>query len=116
MLLLHQIGSVKIGDIVRYTVTYTPAHDRILPAPEHLYLRIRNTCNSALRAAFVHGPYTLYVDAYPAHFDPNQKLEQPRQYGVPEFEPMLKAGGTWTCRLLIPESVRLDAGDRKSVV
>lgn len=111
MLLLHQIGSVKIGDIVRYTVTYTPAHDRILPAPEHLYLRIRNTCNSALRAAFVHGPYTLYVDAYPAHFDPNQKLEQPRQYGVPEFEPMLKAGGTWTCRLLIPESVRLDAGN-----
>ncbi|EPE10144.1 revertant of glycogen synthase kinase mutation [Ophiostoma piceae UAMH 11346] len=111
MLLLHQIGSVKIGDIVRYTVTYTPAHDRILPAPEHLYLRIRNTCNSALRAAFVHGPYTLYVDAYPAHFDPNQKLEQPRQYGVPEFEPMLKAGGTWSCRLLIPESVRLDAGN-----
>ncbi len=110
MLLLHQIGSVKIGEVVRYTVTYTPAHDRILPAPEQLYLRIRNTSNSALRAAFVHGPYTLYVDAFPAHFDPHKKLEQARQYGVPEFEPMLKAGGTWTCRLLVPESVRRDAG------
>ncbi|OAA65965.1 hydrolase-like, DUF676 domain containing protein [Niveomyces insectorum RCEF 264] len=111
MLLLHQIGSVKIGEIVRYTVTYTPAHDRILPGPEYLYLRIRNTSNSALRAAFVHGPYTLYVDAYPAHFDPNEKFEHPRQYGVPEFEPMLKAGGTWTCRLIVPEHIRHDAGN-----
>ncbi|CAK7262902.1 hypothetical protein SEPCBS57363_000286 [Sporothrix epigloea] len=110
MLLLHQIGSVKIGEIVRYSVTYTPAHDRILPAPEHLYLKVRNTSSSALRAAFVHGPYTLYVDAYPAQFNPNEKFAYPRKYGVPEFEPMLKAGGTWTCRLLVPEHVRHDAG------
>ncbi|CAK7567393.1 MAG: hypothetical protein SEPTF4163_005357 [Sporothrix epigloea] len=110
MLLLHQIGSVKIGEIVRYSVTYTPAHDRILPAPEHLYLKVRNTSSSALRAAFVHGPYTLYVDAYPAQFNPNEKFAHPRKYGVPEFEPMLKAGGTWTCRLLVPEHVRHDAG------
>ncbi|CAK7266409.1 hypothetical protein SEPCBS119000_002014 [Sporothrix epigloea] len=110
MLLLHQIGSVKIGEIVRYSVTYTPAHDRILPAPEQLYLKIRNTSSSALRAAFVHGPYTLYVDAYPAQFNPNEKFAHPRKYGVPEFEPMLKAGGTWTCRLLVPEHVRHDAG------
>ncbi|KAL1903527.1 hypothetical protein Sste5346_000155 [Sporothrix stenoceras] len=110
MLFLHQIGSVKIGEIVRYNITYTPAYDRILPAPEYLYLKVRNTSNSALRAAFVHGPYTLYVDAYPAHFNPNEKFAYPRKYGVPEFEPMLKAGGTWTCRLLVPEHVRHEAG------
>lgn len=110
MLFLHQIGSVKIGEIVRYNVTYTPAYDRILPAPEYLYLKVRNTSNSALRAAFVHGPYTLYVDAYPAHFNPNGKFAHPRKYGVPEFEPLLKAGGTWTCRLLVPEHVRHEAG------
>lgn len=110
MLYLHQIGSVKIGEVVRYKVTYTPAHDRMLPAPEYLYLRIRNVSNSALRAAFVHGPYTLYVDAYPATFDPNAKFENPRHYGVPEFEPMLKAGGSWSCRLTVPESIRHDAG------
>ncbi|KJR85687.1 uncharacterized protein SPSK_08352 [Sporothrix schenckii 1099-18] len=110
MLFMHQIGSVKIGEIVRYNVTYTPALDRILPAPEYLYLKVRNTSNSALRAAFVHGPYTLYVDAYPAHFDPNEKFAHPRKYGVPEFEPMLKAGGSWTCRLLVPEHVRDGAG------
>ncbi|TPX07324.1 uncharacterized protein E0L32_010746 [Thyridium curvatum] len=111
MLLLHQIGSVKVGEVVRYTVTYTPSHDRILPSPEVLHLRIRNTSAIALRAAFVHGPYTLSVAAYPSHFDPNRKFPDPRRYGVPEFEPMLKAGGVWSCRLVVPEDVRQTAGE-----
>ncbi|KAI0008600.1 DUF676-domain-containing protein [Xylariaceae sp. FL0662B] len=110
MLLLHQVGSVKIGEVVRYTVAYTPSHDRILPSPEVLHLRIRNTSPIALRAAFVHGPYTLNVCAYPAHFDPNIKFENPTRYGVPEFEPMLKAGGTWSCRLIVPDDIRQTAG------
>ncbi|KAI1079181.1 DUF676-domain-containing protein [Whalleya microplaca] len=110
MLLLHQVGSVKIGEVVRYTVTYTPSHDRILPSPDVLHLRIRNTSPIALRAAFVHGPYTLNVSAYPAHFDPNTKFENPRRYGVPEFEPMLKAGGTWSCQLIVPDDIRQSAG------
>lgn len=110
MLLLHQVGSVKIGEVVRYTVTYTPSHDRILPSPEVLHLRIRNTSAVALRAAFVHGPYTLNVSAYPAHFDPNTKFENPRRYGVPEFEPMLKAGGNWNTQLVVPDDIRQSAG------
>ncbi|KAI8949061.1 putative serine esterase-domain-containing protein [Xylaria longipes] len=110
MLLLHQVGSVKIGEVVRYTVTYTPSHDRILPSPEVLHLRIRNTSPLPLRAAFVHGPYTLSVSAYPAHYDPNTKFENPRRYGVPEFEPMLKAAGTWSCQLTVPDDIRQSAG------
>jgi hypothetical protein len=110
MLLLYQVGSVKIGEVVRYTVTYTPSRDRILPPPEVLYLRIRNTSAIALRAAFVHGPYTLSVAAYPSHYSPNEKWEEPRRYGVPEFEPMLKAGGSWSCRLVVPDDVRQGAG------
>ncbi|KAI1204907.1 DUF676-domain-containing protein [Annulohypoxylon truncatum] len=110
MLLLHQIGSVKIGEVVRYTITYSPSHDRILPSPDVLHLRIRNTCPIPLRAAFVHGPYTLSVSAYPAHYDPNTKFENPRRYGVPEFEPMLKAGGTWSCQLIVPDVIRENAG------
>lgn len=110
MLLLHQIGSVKIGEVVRYTVTYSPSHDRILPSPDVLHLRIRNTSPIPLRAAFIHGPYTLNVSAYPAHYDPNTKFENPRRYGVPEFEPMLKAGGTWSCQLIVPDDIRESAG------
>ncbi|KAI2469898.1 DUF676-domain-containing protein [Annulohypoxylon bovei var. microspora] len=110
MLLLHQIGSVKIGEVIRYTVTYSPSHDRILPSPDVLHLRIRNTSPIPLRAAFVHGPYTISVSAYPAHYDPNTKFENPRRYGVPEFEPMLKAGGTWSCQLIVPDDIRESAG------
>jgi hypothetical protein len=110
MLLLHQIGSVKIGEVVRYTVTYTPSHDRILPSPEFLYLRVRNTCAIALRAAFVHGPYTLSASAYPSTYNPNEKFAHPRRYGVPEFEPMLKAAGTWSCHLVVPDNIRQNAG------
>ncbi|KAI1326238.1 DUF676-domain-containing protein [Xylariaceae sp. FL0255] len=110
MLLLHQVGSVKIGEVVRYTVTYTPSHDRILPSPECLYLRIRNTSPLPLRAAFIHGPYTLSVSACPAHYNPNTKFENTRRYGVPEFEPMLKAAGTWSCQLVVPDNIRESAG------
>ncbi|KAF5008364.1 hypothetical protein FDECE_5348 [Fusarium decemcellulare] len=110
MLLLHQVGSLKTGEVVRYSVTYTPSQDRILPSPEKLYLRIRNTSAIALRAAFVHGPYTLSVAAYPAAFDPNEEFEEPERYGVPEFEPMVKAGGSWECELMVPDNIRQSAG------
>ncbi|KAH8667610.1 putative serine esterase-domain-containing protein [Tricladium varicosporioides] len=110
MLLLYQTGSIKIGEVVRYTVTYTPAHDRILPSPSNLHLRIRNSTAIALRAAFIHGPYTLYCAAYPSTFHPDQKFENPRTLGVPEFEPNLKAGGTFTTKLAVPEDVRKTAG------
>lgn len=110
MLLLHQTGTVKIGETIRYTVTYTPSQDRILPSPEALFLRIKNSSAIALRAAFVHGPYNLSVSAHPATFNPNQKFEHARRYGVPEFEPMLKAGGSWTCHLVVPDIIRQSAG------
>ena len=110
MLLLHQAGSLKIGEVVRYTVTYTPAHDRILPSPSRLHLKIKNTSAIALRAAFVHGPYTLYAAAYPSTFHPNTKFENPRRDGVPEFEPNLKAGGSFQTELVVPEDVRKTAG------
>jgi hypothetical protein len=110
MLLLHQAGSLKIGEVVRYTVTYTPASDRILPSPSQLHLKIKNTSAIALRAAFVHGPYTIYAAAYPATFNPNSKFENPRTLGVPEFEPNLKAGGSFSTDLYVPEDVRQTAG------
>ncbi|KAH6856517.1 putative serine esterase-domain-containing protein [Chaetomium sp. MPI-CAGE-AT-0009] len=114
MLLLHQTGSVKIGEVIRYTVTYTPSADHILPSPEFLYLRIKNTSAIALRAAFVHGPYTLGVAAYPSTFKPFEKFENPRRYGVPEFEPMLKAGAVWNCHLVVPDNIRQSAGEGTS--
>ncbi|KAI1627884.1 putative serine esterase-domain-containing protein [Exophiala viscosa] len=122
MLLLHQTGSVHVGEVVRYTLTYTPSLDRILPPPTHLHVKIKNTSAIPLRAAYLHGPYTLYVACYPSTFNPYQKHEAIKEEGAPEYEPQLKAGGHWTSRLTVPEETRGDAlhteskrnGERKS--
>lgn len=92
-------------------MTYTPSADRILPSPSELHVRIKNTSAIPLRAAYLHGPYTLHVSAYPSTFNPNKKLENIKKYGVPEFEPNLKAGGNWTATLRVPEDIR-ESGDR----
>ncbi|KAI9751547.1 MAG: hypothetical protein M1815_001074 [Lichina confinis] len=106
MLLVHQTGSVKVGEVVRYTFTYTPALDRILPTPSTLHVRIRNTSAIPLRAAYLHGPYTIHVATYPSSFNPNRRAESPADDGVPQFEPQLKAGGSWDATLRVPESIR----------
>ncbi|KAF2263742.1 DUF676-domain-containing protein [Lojkania enalia] len=114
MLLLHQTGSVKVGEVVRYTVTYTPSEDRILPTPAFLHVKIKNNAAIPLRAAYLHGPYTLHVATYPSSFNPNKKVESPKRDGVPEFEPNLKASGSWTARLTVPEHIREFGGQRNS--
>ncbi|KAG8530132.1 uncharacterized protein KY384_005615 [Bacidia gigantensis] len=106
MLLVHQQGNVRVGEVVRYTLTYTPSHDRILPAPSHLHVKIRNTSAIPLRAAYLHGPYTLYAACYPTTFDPNHNDDGHEEDGHPQFEPNLKAGGSWMSRLTVPERIR----------
>ncbi|PGH22984.1 hypothetical protein AJ80_02899 [Polytolypa hystricis UAMH7299] len=95
MLLVHQVGTVRVGQVVRYTLTYTPSADRILPTPTELYVKIRNTSATPLRAAYLHGPYTLYASCSPSCFDPNRKHDETEDGGLPQFEPTLKAGGSW---------------------
>ena len=46
------------------------------------------------------------MSAYPSTFNPNKKVEDPKRYGIPEFEPLLKAGGHWTSQLTVPEEIR----------
>ncbi|MCJ1439593.1 MAG: hypothetical protein MMC23_000073 [Stictis urceolatum] len=106
MRLVHQTGSVKVGGVVRYTLTYTPSRDRIVPTPQALHIKIKNSSAIALRAAYLHGPYTLYAACYPSSFDPNTKHELASEYGSPQFEPNLKAGGTWNAQLKVPEELR----------
>ncbi|KAG9192699.1 hypothetical protein G6011_11433 [Alternaria panax] len=108
MLLLHQKGGVKVGEVVRYTLTYTPSEDRILPPPSCLHVRIRNSSAIPLRAAYLHGPYTIHVSAYPSTFNPNKKADESKIYGDPDFEPNVKAGGYWNTKLTVPEQYRSD--------
>lgn len=107
-------GGCSLIDNCRYTLTYTPSADRILPAPQQLHVKIRNTSAIPLRAAYLHGPYTLYVACYPSTFDPNKKHENHKQEGSPDFEPNLKAGGQWSSKLSVPEEIRDAAGSAPS--
>ncbi|KAL4868932.1 hypothetical protein BDV12DRAFT_196735 [Aspergillus spectabilis] len=95
MLLIRQTGSVRVGEVIRYTLTYKPADDGIRPLPASLHVKIKNTSAIPLRAAYLHGPYTLYVSCYPSSFDPNAPSDPPDGGNGPQFEPYLKAGGTW---------------------
>ena len=63
-----------------------------------------------LRGAYLHGPYALYVASYPSSFNPNYRREDPEQHGAPDFEPNLKAGGSWISCLKVPENIRESAG------
>ena len=89
----------------RYTLTYAPAADPILPTPSELHVRVRNTSAIPLRAAYLRGPYTLYTSCYPGNFDPNLKYDQDILEGVPQFEPNLKAGGSWDATIPVPTRI-----------
>ena len=73
-------------------------------------MKIRNTSAIPLRAAYLHGPYALYAACYPSAFDPNSRQESYGQDGVPQFEPNLKAGGSFLAKLVVPENIRETAG------
>ncbi|KAI6247285.1 putative lipase [Erysiphe necator] len=113
MLLMHQTGSLKIGEVIRYTITYIPSQDPTVDSSSVLYLRIKNTCYSALRAAFMRGPYNLSVAAYPATYNPNEEFKDAESLGIPSFEPYLRASGAWDCTLKIPNWLGKTNSSRK---
>ncbi|RDA95592.1 hypothetical protein CP533_1248 [Ophiocordyceps camponoti-saundersi (nom. inval.)] len=102
MLLIHQTGSLQVGDLVRYNISYKPCEDSHWPKPTSLHLRLLNTCPAAKRVAVYPGPFTLSATAQPSVFTPYAKQPQPEEYGVPRFEPQIKAGSAWECELMIP--------------
>ncbi|KAL4813990.1 putative serine esterase-domain-containing protein [Aspergillus spinulosporus] len=113
MPLIRQTGSVRVGEVIRYTLKYSPAADEIQPPPAALHVKVRNTSAIPLRAAYLHGPYTLYASCYPYTFDPNVASCSVDTLGFPQFEPYLKAGGTWIAVIPLPNcSEQRDPGSR----
>ncbi|RDW83980.1 lipase ROG1 family protein [Aspergillus mulundensis] len=106
MPLIWQAGSVRVGEVIR------PAADETQPPPAALHVKVRNTSAIPLRAAYLHGPYTLYASCYPCSFDPSTGIGTTDASDVPQFEPYLKAGGTWNA--VIPVPVCRQQGDSGS--
>ncbi|KAL4880516.1 putative serine esterase-domain-containing protein [Aspergillus karnatakaensis] len=106
MIFIRQTGSVRVGEVIRYTLTYKPPDDGIYPPPTSLHVNVKNTSAIPLRAAYLHGPYTLYASCYPSSFEPNTTCDEPDSGNVPQFEPYLKAGGSWNAVIPILRSDR----------
>lgn len=85
---------------------YSPAADPILPTPAELHVTVKNASAVPLRAAYLHGPYTLYAACYPTTFDPDTKYDRQNVDGTPQFEPYLKAGGSWDAAITVPQHLR----------
>ncbi|KAH3663616.1 hypothetical protein OGAPHI_005017 [Ogataea philodendri] len=86
-LLYRSHESVRIGEIHRFVVTYTPADSNRAPA---LYAKIKNVEMLPLRAAYLTGPYVLYCDVRPQDYSTDKPCFVTADQ--PVYDPNLAAG------------------------
>ncbi|KAK9475555.1 putative serine esterase-domain-containing protein, partial [Dipodascopsis tothii] len=97
MLLFRTSASVLVGQVHRYVITYVPKLDNVLPRPTSLFLRVKNTELFPLRAAYLNGPFIIYVDVKSDKFDPNKPVTS--HFHEPAFESQVKAGQSFQTEL-----------------
>lgn len=99
--LLHKSHhKVAIGQTIRLEIEYSPcasSDDYFSLPPSDLWIRVRNAEPLALRAAYVAGPYSLYVDCRPGDYDVTKKCFVTADQ--PVFEPQLHPGQTFYAEL-----------------
>lgn len=100
--LIHRsTHAVKLGQSVRLEIDYSPfqlAQHYALSHPRALWVRVRNTEPLPLRAAYLAGPYALYVDCRQRDFTTKTKAFVTADQ--PVFEPQLQPGQTFYAELL----------------
>lgn len=99
-------ASLNVGQLYRYIITYTPPHvDPDSPSfGSSLFLKIKNLEAVALRAAFLAGPFILYVDVRPEDYDQDTKIYSTADQ--PMYEPQLKAGQSFYAELFMNKNKR----------
>lgn len=93
--------SVKLGQSIRLEIDYSPfntAQEYASLHPRTLWVRVRNTEAIALRAAYLAGPYALYVDC--RQRDYSTKTRAFVTADQPLFEPQLRPGQSFYAELL----------------
>lgn len=100
--LIHQSTHfVKIGQSFRFEIDYSPftsAQHYASNPPRSLWVRIRNVEPLPLRAAYLAGPYSLYVDC--RQRDYSTKTRAFVTADQPIFDPQLQPGQTFYAELL----------------
>lgn len=92
---------LNVGQVNRFKITYTPPEDKNNSgSPEKsLWLRVKNLEVVALRAAYLAGPFILYVDVRPEDYDQDEKIYSTADQ--PMYEPQLKAGQSFYAELFM---------------
>lgn len=88
-------ASLNIGQLYRYKITYTQPDS--VASGSSLWLKVRNLEVVALRAAFLAGPFLLYVDVKPEDYDQNTKVYSSADQ--PVYEPQLKPAQSFYAEL-----------------
>lgn len=69
-LLYKNTGSLRIGDVHRFIITYTPT-DICKEIGSLLYIKVKNIENVLMNSALLNGPYILYCDIRPIEYNHN---------------------------------------------
>lgn len=97
----RSVHAVKVGQSHRFTVEYSPFESQehyATKPPQSLWVRVRNTEPLPLRAAYLAGPYVLYVDCRPSDFDTKSNVFVTADQ--PLFELQLLPGQAFYAELL----------------
>ncbi|CAH6718710.1 putative lipase Rog1p [[Candida] jaroonii] len=95
-ILYRKIKSVKAGQIERFELDYHP--DRVKePITKNIWVKVKNIEPIAMRAAFITGPYLLYVDCRSEEYKQDEKCFITANQ--PSFEPQLQPGKSFIVEL-----------------
>lgn len=102
-ILFRGLHSLKLGDVHRFNIKYSPESlsdsidaDEVM-IPPSLWIKIKNIEPLALRAAYIAGPYVLYVDCRPETYDIHKNCFVTADQ--PVFEPQLLPGQSFYAHL-----------------
>lgn len=101
MLLHKSADAVKIGQSFRFDVDFAPfesAEHYASQPPKSLWVKVKNTEAIGMRAAYLAGPYVLYVDCRPDDYDISKNVFITADQ--PVYEPQLLPGQSFYVELL----------------
>lgn len=101
MLLHKSAHAVKIGQSYRFDVDFAPfesAEHYASQPPKSLWVKVKNTEALPMRAAYLAGPYVLYVDCRTDDYDISKNVFVTADQ--PVFEPQLLPGQSFYVELL----------------
>ncbi|RKP32652.1 DUF676-domain-containing protein [Metschnikowia bicuspidata] len=99
--LYKQKHALKIGDVCRYTVSYTGTD----PDVSVIYLQVKNMENTGLRAIhLLNGPFMLYCHVTPCNYSARREFRLSGDAPEVAFKNQIKPGQTFNVPLLLNDN------------